>query len=345
MSGPASALLIGGLLIVLAAVLLWPRRGVLVRWWAALRKTERVLLEDALKQLFDEEYLGRLGSLNGLAGALGISSNRAADLVARLEAMELIAHEEGGLRLTSEGRSNALRVIRIHRLWERYLADHSGLEQTEWHERAERLEHRTSEAEAEAMAQRMGHPRFDPHGDPIPTATGEIAPRRGRPLNDLAAGERATIVHVEDEPSAVYAQLVAEGIEPLMSLRVLEVTGERIRIELDGDERVLAPVVARNISVVPIAAPEAEGPSSAEKLSGLAPGERGVVVSIARSCFGAQRRRLLDLGLVPGTEVEAEMSAPSGDPVAYRIRGATIALRREQADRVHIERVGGGLAS
>jgi len=344
MSSPASALLIASSLLLLAGLLFWPGGGLVVRWWTRVRKTERVLLEDALKQLYDEEYLGRLGSLNGLAGALGISRNRAADLVGRLEALELIVHEEAGMRLTAEGRSNALRVIRIHRLWERYLAEHSGLDQTEWHERAERLEHRTSEAETDAMARRMGDPRYDPHGDPIPTVTGEIVPRRGQPLADLRPGDRATIVHVEDEPAAVYAQLVAEGIEPLMTVRVLEVSGERIRVELDGDECVLAPVVARNVSVVPLAAPQAEAAVPA-KLSGLSPGERGVVVSISRACHGAQRRRLLDLGLVPGTEVEAEMAAPSGDPMAYRIRGATIALRRDQADRVHIERRAEEIAS
>jgi DtxR family Mn-dependent transcriptional regulator len=337
MSDPAILLLIAGALILLAAVLFWPGRGLLVRWSDARRKTERVLVEDALKQLYDEEYLGRVANLNSLAGALGVPRNRAADLVGRLEAMELIVYEEGGLRLTPEGRRNALRIIRIHRLWERFLAEHSGLAQTEWHARAERLEHTTTEEQAEALAERMGHPRFDPHGDPIPTSTGEIAPPRGQPLNDLRPGERATIVHVEDEPAAVYAQLVAQGIEPLMTVGVLEVSGERIRFELDGDEHVLAPVVARNVSVIPLAAPERE-PAASDKLSALAPGERAVVVRISQACYGPQRRRLLDLGLIPGTEVEAELAAPSGDPVAYRIRGATIALRREQADRVHIER-------
>ena len=344
MSSPAAALLIAGVLVLLAAVLLWPDRGLLLRGWTALRKTERVLLEDALKQVYEEEYLDRLGNLNSLAGALGIPRNRAADLVGRLEARGLLVHEGGGLRLTPEGRSNALRVIRIHRLWERFLAEHSGLTQTEWHTRAERLEHSTTEAQANALERRMGYPRYDPHGDPIPTATGEIAPRRGRPLNDLRPGERATIVHVEDEPAAVYAQLVAEGIEPLMTLCVLESSRDRLRIELEGDERVLAPVVARNVSVVPLAAAQAE-PAASARLSALAPGERAVVVGISRACHGAQRRRLLDLGLVPGTEVETELAAPSGDPVAYRIRGATIALRRDQADRVHIERHAGKIAS
>jgi len=183
----------------------------------------------------------------------------------------------------------------------------------------------------------MGHPRFDPHGDPIPTAAGEIAPRRGQPLNDLRPGEWAAVAHVEDEPAAVYAQLVAAGIEPLMTVRVLEASGEMIRIELEGDEHVLAPVVARNVTVEPLGWSWPE-PETAERLSALAPGERAVVRRISGACYGPQRRRLLDLGLLPGTEVEAELAAPSGDPVAYRIRGASIALRRAQADQIYVER-------
>jgi Fe2+ transport system protein FeoA len=53
---------------------------------------------------------------------------------------------------------------------------------------------------------------------------------------------------------------------------------------------------------------------------------------------------MLDLGIVPGTEVEAEMRSPGGDPTAYRIRGAMIALRRAQAEMIHVERTVGGEA-
>jgi Fe2+ transport system protein FeoA len=72
-------------------------------------------------------------------------------------------------------------------------------------------------------------------------------------------------------------------------------------------------------------------------LSSLAPGDAGVVASIAPACRGVERRRFLDLGLVPGTRVVAEFPSPAGDPVAYRIRGALIALRKQQADMIYLE--------
>lgn len=55
------------------------------------------------------------------------------------------------------------------------------------------------------------------------------------------------------------------------------------------------------------------------------------------TCTGANRRRLMDLGILPGTRLEAELKSPLGDPVAYRVRGAVIALRRDQAQQIEVE--------
>jgi DtxR family Mn-dependent transcriptional regulator len=103
----------------------------------------------------------------------------------------------------------------------------------------------------------------------------------------------------------------------------------------DGDDHVLAPLLANSISVVPIAQAElATEPS--KLLSTLAIGESGAVLRISPRCQGAERRRLLDLGILPGTVIQAEMVSPSGDPMAYRIRGALIGLRKEQADLIQL---------
>jgi DtxR family Mn-dependent transcriptional regulator len=189
----------------------------------------------------------------------------------------------------------------------------------------------------------MGDPRFDPHGDPIPTAGGEIPPPRGRPLTELPSGELVEIVHVEDEPQAVYAQLLAEGLHPGMRARVVDTSPRRIRLETYGEEHVFAPVVAANLWAIPLPADQKEeGPF--EPLSALQPGQKAKVIGISAVCRGPQRRRMLDLGIVPGTVVEAELQNPSGDPTAYRVRGAMIALRREQAELIHVNRMEGGAA-
>ena len=340
---PLLALLVLAAVIVLAVVVARPDHGWLWRWHSGWRARRRVRIEDALKHLFDCEYQGRSASFQSLVGVLGLGGRRSAELLARMERLGLLVSAEGGFRLTADGRSQALRVIRIHRLWERYLADETGLGPERWHPEAERREHLTSPEQAEELSVRLGHPRFDPHGDPIPTSAGDLPPRAGRALTDFAPGDKVEVVHVEDEPAAVYAQLVAEGVHPGMRLRVSVVAPERIRFEADLDEVVLAPVVAANIFAVPAEeqAPDEDrltGDATAS-LASVAVGEQALVVGYSRFCRGLERRRLLDLGLLPGTVVEATMTSPSGDPVAYRVRGAIIALRRSQADQIQIQQL------
>ncbi len=333
---PLISLVIVAAALVLVAVLFWPSTGLAWRWRRGLAASDRVEVEDALKHLWDGEYRQRPATLESLAGALGLSGRAAADLVDRLGRLDLLHHDDSALRLTPDGRRDALRVIRIHRLWERYLADETGLDMREWHAHAERREHGTSDQQAEALAATLGYPRFDPHGDPIPMASGEVPPHQGMPLTQLPADQAAEIVHIEDEPEAVFAQIAAAGLVPGMRVRVLDRSPQRIRVEAEADEVVLAPVVAANITVVTI-----EGPAdltTMTRLSTLSLGESADVVALATSCRGAQRRRLLDLGLVPGTRVTSELRGPSGDPTAYRIRGALIALRRDQASHIFVHK-------
>ena len=337
---PLLALLVLAAVIALAALVAWPDRGWLWRLRSGWRILRRTRTEDALKHLFDCEYQGRQATHQSLVGVLGLGGRGSTELLARMERLGLLVSTEGGFRLTAEGRSEALRVIRIHRLWERYLADETGLEPERWHPEAERREHRTSAEQAEALSVRLGHPPFDPHGDPIPTEEGDLPPRAGRTLTDFTVGDEVEVVHVEDEPAAVYAQLVAEGVHPGMKLRVISVAPERIRFEADLDEVVLAPVIAANIFAVPVAEEGSdESPVTTDAtgtLSDVTVGEQALVVGFSRFCRGMERRRLLDLGLLPGTLVAPKMASPSGDPVAYRVRGAVIALRRSQAEQIQV---------
>jgi DtxR family Mn-dependent transcriptional regulator len=336
MVDPSIALVIGTLFIALLLLFLWPKRGVLARWQLVGRSTSRVLVEDALKHVYDCEYKSVTSSLQSIAGALDISGDKAVRLVSRLEEMGLVSSHANALTLTSEGRSYALRIIRVHRLLEHYLADETGLHETEWHEEAERQEHRLTPGEVDTLALRMGNPGFDPHGDPIPTASGDLPRPSGIPLTDLEGGGIGLIVHIEDEPPTVYAQLVAQDLYPGMQIRMVESTKERIRFAANEEEVVLAPLLAQNITIRRIPAEEKlEGPH--KTLASVAPGQVAIVKGISRACRGQQRRRLMDLGIVPGTRVAAEMQSVGGDPTAYRVRGALVALRERQAKHVFVE--------
>lgn len=344
MPDPLLALLVAGFLMAVGLLVFWPGSGLYSRWRKARRVTERVLIEDALKHINKGEMAGRLPTVESTAGALQVSPNAAVALLGRMQALGLLTVQNGGFQLTPEGRSAALHIIRAHRLWERFLADRTGYEESEWHEQAERHEHILQPADADLLAAQLGNPIHDPHGDPIPDAGGEYVAHGGRPLTALPVGQVAQVVHMEDEPEAVYAQLVAEGMYPGMMVRLVSSSRERMRFWADGDEHVLAPVLAANISVVPIAREvwtetERRVPAEAsETLASLEPGQQGRVVGLSPRLRGEDRRRMMDLGILPGTMVNAELRSPSGDPVAYRIRDALIALREEQAQLIHITR-------
>ncbi len=333
---PWESLLIASSCLAALWLLFRPRAGYFWRLRRFFINNERVLIEDALKHIYDCEYRKHACTLPSIAGMLGVRGEKVTDLAARLEALGLVVSSGGQVTLTDEGRSYALRVIRVHRIWERYLAERTGVPEQDWHRDAEQQEHRLSMAEANALAAQLGNPSFDPHGDPIPTTSGELPPPRGIALTDLPPGERAEIVHVEDEPEAIYAQLAALGLHPGMKVEVIESNAERIRFIADGEEVVLAPVFAANLTVHKLETAE-EVSEHFHRLSELKPGQFAKVIGIARSCRGMQRRRLMDLGLIPGTTVSAELRGAGGDPTAYQIRGAIIALRKEQADHIYIQ--------
>ncbi len=337
MGNPLAALLIGFALLSLLFLSFRPNKGYLWQWRRALQNTGRALLENALKYLYDCEYKQLPCTLQSLSGGLSISAARAIKLLTRLEALDLVKSQGNALQLTDEGRSYALRIIRIHRVWERYLADETGVPAPEWHAEAEQQEHKMTFGEANVLAAQLGNPLYDPHGDPIPTAEGELPPSLGIPMTDLGKGQTAEIVHIEDEPEEIYAQLVAQGFDVGMHVHILDASPVRVRFALDGEEQSLAPVFAVNVTVLPLVEQSLEEvvyPSLAE----LQPGESGSVVSISRACRGVQRRRLMDLGVISGTKIKVEMSSVAGDPTAYEIRGATIALRKSQADSIFIKK-------
>lgn len=335
MVDPGISLLIGSLIIGLCGVVLWPEQGLLARGRRARRMTERVRSEDVLKHIYKCERDGQRPSLDSIAGILQLRRGRAAELVAQMQADRLIEMKEGCICLTPSGRETALHIIRVHRLWERHLADATGFGEESWHRRAEEFEHMLTPAEADTLSASLGSPTHDPHGDPIPTASGTVGSHQGQPLTTLALDIPMRIVHLEDEPAAVYAQLVAEGLHPGMVVRVTESTPEHIRFWSEAGEHVVAPIVAANVSISPLAAEETVPPQS-RHLDDLAINETAQVVGLSPRCRGAERRRFMDLGILPGTEIRAELGSPGGDPMAYRIRDALIALRRDQAELVNV---------
>lgn len=323
-------------LLALMASLLWPKHGLLARWRSGRRRAARVRREDAIKHILKCEVNGGEATIESLAGHLQIHTDRTAKLIETLESRGLLSLEGGRLRLKNAGRDLGLHLVRAHRLWESYLSEQTGVSEAEWHKRAERQEHLLTPEETDALAARLGHPMVDPHGDVIPVRGKPVAGDPGMSLNAVEANRPLQVTHVEDEPPAVYAQITAQGIRAGMRGLIIEKLPHRIRFWADGNEHVLAPVVANNISVELLTDCAGKDLLDEEYLSGLQTGETGRVLGLSPACRGPERRRLLDLGFVPGTKVSVEMRSPGGDPTAYRVRGTLIALRKEQAALVRI---------
>lgn len=340
MPDPRLALLVFAALVLGLLALFWPHQGLVWRAARLIRLTERVHVEDALKHLYDCESRGVTCTTESLAGTLEIRRGKAARILGRLQALGLTEATTQGFALTEAGRSYALRVLRTHRLVERFLADRTGVAPRDWHARAEQLEHRLSPSETEQLARRIGYPVYDPHGDPIPTEAGMMPEAVGVPLATVPPGSSATIVHLEDEPPEIYERLVALGLSVQKTVQVRERAPGSIRLTSDGRDLELDTMLARNVTVVP-----SVGPAEAEPrrtLADIAVGESAAVVGLSPVCRGPQRRRLLDLGVVPGTVIRATMTSAAGDPIAYDIRGASIALRREQAEWIRVSPVAAG---
>jgi DtxR family Mn-dependent transcriptional regulator len=317
------------LLFAAAALAVWLG----LRWRIARRTTrDRHRAEDALKHLFEQEYRGRHASLTSLAGALHLPSSAALALVGRMQAQGLANARGQEFDLTPDGRRLALQVVRAHRLLERYFVDEARLPLRDVHAAAERGEHSLSPADADRLSAALGHPTYDPHGDPIPTREGQVAPPTGTPATSWPAGVTGRIVHLEDEPEISFAQILAEGLRVGQLVRVVESTPQRLVLGDGENEFRLAPAVAANVFLAPT--PEADRFQPVVRLSDLTDQEVAEVVGLDSACQGFSRRRLMDLGFTDGARIRPFLRTFAGDPRAYEIRGTLIALRRDQASQV-----------
>jgi len=326
-------------IIALSVILLiafLPRVGLFALYKNYRAAQEREQVEDALKHLLDREQQGRHASPESLAGTLGVSRPRVMSLIEDVETQGLVESRGDQLHLTAEGERWALHVVRAHRLWERYLADEARMPLGQIHTEAHHREHHLTDAQLDDLDAALGHPTRDPHGDPIPTREGTLPKEQGTPLTAWQADRPARIVHLEDEPSLAYEQILAAGLRLGQDIRILERTPQRVVLSDGENEYRLAPAVASNITVAPL--PESELlKREAVPLTELAHDQRAEIVTLDDAVQGFTRRRFLDLGLTPGTTIYPELQNFFGDPRAYRVRGTLIALRKDQAAQIWVK--------
>lgn len=301
------------------------------------RRNERA--EDFLKALLEAGGTLPRSAWDGLFAQLALESDTAAQTLGRLALEGRVDITADAVALTPKGRHDALALMRAHRIYEQYLAEHSGYAPSEWHERAHHMEHRLDARERERMAALLGNPLFDPHGDPIPTAglTLPALPESSdeTPGRCAEAGALLRVVHIEDDDARRFARIAATGLAKDAVVQVVLCDATRFVFDYEGERFTLPAADLAAIDTRALTDAEAaEVPADAFRMSRLAEGETAVVAGLSPSCRGALRRRLMDLGFVRGSRVSVGMRSPLGNPVAYVVRGTAIALRREQARQI-----------
>ncbi|MDQ6838649.1 MAG: metal-dependent transcriptional regulator [Actinomycetota bacterium] len=187
----------------------WDRRP-----GGAMTQAPTAAVEDYLKAIYGlAERTGGSVTTTALARRLGLTVSTVSGMVRRLRAAELVTHRRyGSLELSAEGHRAALMVLRRHRLIETYLFAVLGYGWDEVHDEAEVLEHAVSDRLLQRMADQLGHPERDPHGDPIPGVDGRILAGPTRRLSVLEPGQTGTVARVGDMSTSLLCWLSEQGV-------------------------------------------------------------------------------------------------------------------------------------
>ncbi|WP_435345520.1 metal-dependent transcriptional regulator [Haloarchaeobius sp. HRN-SO-5] len=211
------------------------------------------VMEDYLKAIYTlQEREGVPVSTSQTADYLGVTPPTVTSMVEKLDDRGLVDREKyKGVELTAEGEAVALEVLRHHRLLESYLTEHLDYDWSEVHEEADVLEHHISEEFERRVAEALGNPTVDPHGDPIPSA--DLSPPDDAEYTRLSAhdiGTNVEISRVSDRDEAELRYLKEAGITPGTIVRVVDVAPfGMVTVAVDGHRQSLPEDVADSIRV------------------------------------------------------------------------------------------------
>jgi len=305
---------------------------------------------------------GKPVPLSELADALSISPVSVNEMCRKLQDHGLVNYRPyKGATLTQDGERQAFHTLRRHRLWEVFLVGKLGFDYGQAHEIACQLEHATPDLLADRLDVFLGYPAVNPQGEPIPGGD-RIRPARTLvPLTALSAGQRGHVVRC-DVNDAVRAFLDEQGLRPGETLTVMAAAGdgilvqigeaqlslarslsEAIQLEMEGTKEVEGEVES-TLPRSPSTIPDKENSDMQTKvetavrqipLHKLKAGQRGIVVRVGGK--GPARRRMMDMGLVPGSEVAVVRVAPLGDPIEFTVKGYSLSLRKSEAQAIEVE--------
>lgn len=291
-----------------------------------------------------EEYLEAIGRLeergerittSSVAKERQVSAPSATEMLGRLAERGLVSYKpRGDIALTEEGRTQARKIMRRHRLWERFLHDVLGFRWDRVHGEACKLEHATSTEMERTLARAVGTSATCPHGHEIPGPEGEIFPEHTISLLEMAPSQSARIVNVREDDPELLREMEKLGVRPgaVVEMSTLKPDSCETVLVIDGENRTLSAEIASSINVAPNLVKE---DYESVPLAQLKPGETGTVYR-----FTAGRSlmcRCLALGFTPGTPITVLQNSKSG-PLIVSIRDSRVALGRGEAQKIQLLR-------
>lgn len=209
--------------------------------------------ENYLKAIYHLSEGGSKAVLtNEIAEAMKTKAASVTDMIKKLSSKRFILYEKYyGVKVTKQGKGEALMLIRKHRLWETFLVQKLGFSWDEVHEIAEQLEHIQSPLLIQRLDEFLEFPLADPHGEPIPDKDGKVMVRSQRSLNELTPGYTGIILAVKDADSGLLKYLEKIGAIPGTKIRLVskEAYDESVEIDIEGKRISISRVVSENILV------------------------------------------------------------------------------------------------
>ena len=180
-------------------------------------------VEDYLKGIYTLTERGDPASTSALSQTLGVQPASITGMIKRLATLGYVEHAPyKGVQLTENGSREALRIIRRHRILETYLQEKLEYTWSEVHQEAELLEHAVSDKLISRMAKVLKDPTHDPHGAPIPTASGEVPEANLLTLLDVRPDDLVQIEAVQDEDPIKLQYLEESGLTPGVQIKIVK---------------------------------------------------------------------------------------------------------------------------
>jgi len=225
------------------AAMFAPKKGYVYRSLQKRKLQKKIQQEDILKQAYRLEEK-RLVTKEKLMSRLAFNASLLNKHLNKLKIKGLIENKNQKIRLTEEGRKEANRLIRAHRLWETYMVQQMGMTEEQIHEEAERYEHLLTDDIIEEVDEKLGYPTIDPHGSRIPT-------RKDHPDFPLSHLAPKSLAQIDEEQinQSVIDELRKLGLLPETNIEVLERTPNFIEVNLNGVTVKVPVKLAREINI------------------------------------------------------------------------------------------------